>query len=127
MTWARLQLASALLDANRPGEARRTLDDLPATATNHWLVFGIKGMLAAREGDLDSAAAHLHQSLILHDECGPTHFNLAQVLQRQGQWQRARESYERALTLTLPPQKRHAAMTAILELNMAGAGAGSKH
>jgi Flp pilus assembly protein TadD len=95
----RRDLAMALMEAGRPGDAvphlRALLDAQPESADLHIQV----GRALAREGRLEDAVSHLQRGVALEPGNAAYHGNLGLALEEQGELVKARTAYQESLQL----------------------------
>jgi tetratricopeptide (TPR) repeat protein len=72
---------------------------LLAAYPNHWEVLYLNAVLESREGDFQTARAHLERSLALNPGYYQAHDELGSILAKQGDLPGAREHFEKAIAL----------------------------
>ena len=98
MAWGKLALASALINANKLGQAVQTLKVAQQLQPGRWDAYILEGMIAARTHDLDLALDSLRKGIELNPKYGPSHAALGWVLAAQGRLTAARDEYRLALS-----------------------------
>ena len=84
-----------------------------------WDTYTCQGLIAAKTGDLDGAAANLRKALELNPKHGPSHFVLGWVLGQQGKLEEARDEYRLALLYDslLSAEDKAVVLRAIADIN----------
>jgi hypothetical protein len=95
-----LELAAALLDGDRPGEARQALAQLPLSSAPPALRsqrIAIEAELMRRSGEMQAAADLMRQSQ------APDPLTLSEVLAARQDWNGAAQALSRHVAASLPP------------------------
>ena len=95
-----LELAAALLDADRPGEARQALAQLPISSAPPALRsqrIAIEAELLRRSGEMQAAADLMRQSQ------APDPLTLSEILAARQDWTGAAQALSRHVAASLPP------------------------
>ncbi len=117
--WGQVRLADALIKVNELEKAVQALEIAQRLEPGRWDADTCLGLIAAKTGDLQGAAADLRQALNLNPKYGPTHFVLAWVLGKQGKLEEARDEYRLALLYgsLLSSEDKALVLRAIAEIN----------
>ena len=95
-----VELAAALLDGDRPGEARQALAQLPISRTPsslHSQRIAVEAELLRRSGEIQAAADLLRQAQ------APDPMTLSEVLAARQDWAGAAQALSRHVAASLPP------------------------
>jgi len=115
--WGQLSLATALWKADKRAEAQKALEAADRLEPGRWDSYQLRGRMAVKDEDWDTAMVHLKKALELNPEDAESHFLSGAALAGQGRQEEAREAYRACLRHRPRDKMADWARRAIVQIN----------